>query len=933
MVKEAVLGFYLFLFISISANCQVKLKGTVIDSTYKRAIEYVTVSSFEEEKTLVNKITLTNNSGKFELDGLPINKRLLLKFSVVGYKPATVDLKLTSTVAYDLGNVLMVQSPNYIDTINIIPPITLKGDTIEFNADAFDLDSNAVVEDLLHKLPGIVVWGDKSITYNGIPIPNILVNGKQFFGNDLSIALQNIDKKAVNKLQLYDKRRFEEKIKDPEKKDLEINILLKEGRENMLFGNIGGGIGSKNRLQSQLNLNKANKIWQNTIAFSGNSVNITVNSLDQLLKNTTYKGIGVNSDFSPDFQRQGITKQMVLASRSQYDFNPDANQTNKNLITANFFSNWALKKIKDTNTTILLNNNYLDQNLKENSTLNVQDGASQLLDIVYTRQLNPPIIEQKKTKNYGFNLNVENSNNEVHNTQNTIYNYSGNKSQNNITSLFNTNNKSLGLYTYYHSYPLLSSISKREDKSAFINNLETNVSLNVKYLENRFDGINNGIYNNVDNPTLNQNQERLYDNFNSISNFVSNIGIRYKKWNLEQEFQFKEANWNDNVYDNSKKNSNLTHISELFQYKYSIKTKFNKDLILQKFPGRYSKNLFLNAALGYNVVSDNNRSSINYRNFYQSFSNFTPLLSLNYNKNKIDKVDYNLSLQYAYNQLYPNVNDYKPFYDDINIGYRNYGYQHQLRSSGTHQLVLAGSINSLKKYGSNLSVEVSFKIIDNPILDSIELLNNQYALYKIQTENNIKAFNSKLSFNIAFLLANNNTLTLKLFGNYERGNTFLYFNSDLQDMIQENYIINTDVFFTLINTLQVGFKSNLSLYRRIESKFGIMSNSYNSTFFNNAIAVAYNINKRIILNSNIDYRSNYFRKNNLTSTVWNASLSYRGLKTNNLEIKIAVFDLLKQNKGFYFIENPYEFTSGSRNVLTNYLMFSISYFPRKFGKH
>lgn len=932
MVKETILAIFLFLFVSISASCQVKLKGIVIDSVYKRAIEYVTVSSFEEEKTLVKKITLTNTSGKFELDGLPINKRLLLKFSVVGYKPTTVELKLNSTLPYDLGNVFMVQSPNNIDTINIMPPISLKGDTIEFNSDAFDLDSNAVVEDLLHKLPGIVVWGDKSITYNGIPIPNILVNGKQFFGNDLSIALQNIDKKAVNKLQLYDKRRFEEKIKDPEKKDLEINILLKEGKENMLFGNIGGGIGSKNRLQSQLNLNKASKTWQNTIAYSGNSVNITVNSLDQLLKNTTYKGIGVNSDFSPDFQRQGITKQVVLASRSQYDFNPDADQTNKNLIIANFFSNWTLKKIEDVNATVLLNNNYLDKNLKENSNLNFQKGAAQLLDIVYTRQINPPIINEKKTRNYGFNFNVENSNNEVQNTQNTIFNYTGNKSQNNIISLFNTNNRSLEFDTYYHSYPILQSISKNEDKLAFINDLETNISLNVKYLENRFDGKNNGIYNNVEDPTLNQNQERLYDNFNSISNLVSNIGVKYKKWNLEQELQFKETNWNDNVYDNTQINNNLTHRSELFQYKYAVRTKFNKDLFSQKFPGRYSRNLHLNTAIGYNIVSDNNRSTIDYRNIHQSFSNFSPLLSLNYNKNRFDKVDYNLSMQYSYNLLYPDVNNYKPLYDDINIGYRNYGYQQPPSPSGIHQVALTGSINSLKKYGSNLSVELSFKIINDPFLDSIELLNNQYTLYKIQTENNMRAFSSKLSFNKAFLLANNNTLTLKLFGNYEKGTTFQYFNSDFQDMSQVNYLINADVFFTLINSLQVGLKSNISLYKRIERKFSMISNNYNSAFFNNAIAVAYNINKRIALNSNLDYRSNYFRENNLTSVVWNASLSYRGLKANNLELKIAAFDLLKQNKGYYFIENPYEFTSGSRNVLTNYLMFSISYFPRKFGK-
>src|SRR5690606_41131314 len=64
------------------------------------------------------------------------------------------------------------------------------------------------------KLPGMVVWGDGMITYNGREIPNVLVNGKPFFGSDKGIALQNIDKEAVKKLQVYDTRPEEKKLED-----------------------------------------------------------------------------------------------------------------------------------------------------------------------------------------------------------------------------------------------------------------------------------------------------------------------------------------------------------------------------------------------------------------------------------------------------------------------------------------------------------------------------------------------------------------------------------------------------------------------------------------------------------------------------------------------------------------------------------------------
>ncbi|MCH5687933.1 hypothetical protein LWM68_28910 [Niabella sp. W65] len=83
----------------------------------------------------------------------------------------------------DLGILNMIQQEaGVLDEVivKVVPPVRLNGDTLEFNADAFKLDSNAVVEDLFKRLPGLTIWGDGAITFNGRKILNVYVEGKPF---------------------------------------------------------------------------------------------------------------------------------------------------------------------------------------------------------------------------------------------------------------------------------------------------------------------------------------------------------------------------------------------------------------------------------------------------------------------------------------------------------------------------------------------------------------------------------------------------------------------------------------------------------------------------------------------------------------------------------------------------------------------------------
>ena len=84
--------------------------------------------------------------------------------------------------------------------------MTVVEDTIQFNAAAFTVPEGSVVEELIKKLPGVELDDDGNITVNGKNVSQILVDGKEFFGNDRSITLKNLPADIVDKIKTFEKK-------------------------------------------------------------------------------------------------------------------------------------------------------------------------------------------------------------------------------------------------------------------------------------------------------------------------------------------------------------------------------------------------------------------------------------------------------------------------------------------------------------------------------------------------------------------------------------------------------------------------------------------------------------------------------------------------------------------------------------------------------
>jgi hypothetical protein len=168
MTKIFLSIFFLIIITSAYGQNRTIIRGKIIDSLTKTPLELATISVVDVTDTTLLSYTLSNKLGEFVLRDLPLNKRLRIIISFSSYKNFKTSITFQTGGTRNLGTILLSQK-NLEEVIikGYAPPVTIKKDSIEFDALAFKTPPNAVVEDLLRKLPGVQVNYDGSILVNG----------------------------------------------------------------------------------------------------------------------------------------------------------------------------------------------------------------------------------------------------------------------------------------------------------------------------------------------------------------------------------------------------------------------------------------------------------------------------------------------------------------------------------------------------------------------------------------------------------------------------------------------------------------------------------------------------------------------------------------------------------------------------------------------
>ena len=237
-----------------------RIRGEVTDTIINQPVSSATVTVVNASDSSLVSFGMTNYQGKFELSGIPDGKYRLL-ITHVNYHNRNVYFTIENgSRDQDLGKIRVDDKAKVLQEVvvkNEAPPVTMVGDTIQYNAGSFKVQPNASVEQLLKKLPGIKVENDGTVKAQGEKVNRVLVDGKEFFGNDPKIATKNLPADAVDKVQVFDKQSDQAQLTGFEDGNYErtINLKLKEDKKKGAFGKITAGGGTDGRYEGKFNVN------------------------------------------------------------------------------------------------------------------------------------------------------------------------------------------------------------------------------------------------------------------------------------------------------------------------------------------------------------------------------------------------------------------------------------------------------------------------------------------------------------------------------------------------------------------------------------------------------------------------------------------------------------------------------------------------------
>lgn len=222
---------------SNAVNVIVKIQ----DAATSSPVQYVTVYLVPEQDTVVTTYAITDEGGGVTLRRVRPGK-YYVNAEFTGYKPFRQLYNLISPTE-DLGTIKMEEDIEMLEAATVVQagnPVEIKGDTIVFNASAFHTSENSMLSDLLKKMPGVEVEEGGGVTVNGERVDRILVDGKTFFANDNSMALDNLPAKIIEKVNVIDRERKDAQftgISNGNNREKVLDLSFKEDYSTGWFGN------------------------------------------------------------------------------------------------------------------------------------------------------------------------------------------------------------------------------------------------------------------------------------------------------------------------------------------------------------------------------------------------------------------------------------------------------------------------------------------------------------------------------------------------------------------------------------------------------------------------------------------------------------------------------------------------------------------------
>lgn len=907
------------------------VKGVLRDTTHNYFLKSATVSLFRGDSTLVN-YQLSNNYGEFSFGKIQLNAKMYIEISHLGYHIFRKSFVVTdSKFPLDLKTLIIATKDISLKEVHIkIPPISMNGDTLEFNASAFKLDSNAVVEDLLRKIPNITLWGDGQITVNGREVKSILVNGKPFFAGDFKTATQNISKNALEKVQVYNTVQDRTKPLDS---TLEMNLKLKKGKDIGYFGKVGGGIGTDRRFEGDASINLFSPKVQAAIIGASNNINKIANNVSALTANSTFKGVGTNVEYQPDFRQSGINKTFTGGANLTYNFVEKPTYNNKRTLVANYFSQRKLYDNLDDRETIVTRSEN-DQLIDRISNKNETNNDSHTFDANYDFS--------KKGHQLSFkpSLDFNKGYNSVSSQRNTFNNESNLTSTNSSINNGNSDRKRFNISTRYNYRPEVVYSNKNQFRGINMdytmdvsdNNSDRN---NVTQFRSLTDASQDRDFNrNYTTQTDNLNQ-RLNIELPNLTDWLFGYKVGqiaglslfndFRNSSAKARTRVEDLNIAANIYqlNDSLTNSNQTGVID-DSFGLTVSKSFHKSL-----SNRFYNTLSISGSLAHRYISQDNKSDRSFQNIKRNYGNFVPKASINYNQNQYGDFFRYASISFNTDISVPDLQQLAPLIDDSNIYSIGYG-NINLKETVARSVSLYISHSTQKsKNNMSLSLNGAYTFSDDAIVDSLFIDDKNRRINYLVNSNGNKNYNGNINIRKAYKLKNSE-LQLTVNSSFNGSKNAGYLNSVF---LFSNNLSNNNTFSVNYTYKDKWAIEGVQSFNYSKSKQAALNTEYDAKTWTSRLSTRYNVTKKLSFNSNISFNSNKATGNEaLNFKIWNAHVAYRFLKGNNAEFKFAALDILKQNNNIINYTGINSVTRGTHRVLQQYFMTTLSYYPRKFGK-
>ncbi len=415
--------------VPLQSKVRVNVRGTVFENQSLKPLPGATVKLTDKQGKLIGG-SVTKDNGQYILPAVPAGT-YTLRISFMGYKEQSFSVTLPEKAGnFKVSDVLMREETTVMAEAVVegqMPEMTVVDDTVMYNADAFKLPDGSLVEDLVKKLPGVELDDDGNFTWNGKQITQVLVDGKEFFGSNMSMTLKNLPADIVDKVKAYDRKSDRARITgidDGEERTV-LDLSIKKNKKRGWLGNAEGGYGTEDRYSGRTNVNRF--IGDQKFSFVGNvgnsggngmtdnqSVGFTMNY--EKKKKLELNG-GVNADFSQGSNETTTSTQSFVNKNSAFSNGHNTGHNFSRAMSLNYKVEWK----PDTMTNIQIRptfnisgrgNSGRDENATFRSDPFEQEGItdplSQIMELPKSARVNHRVnMRHNSSSNVNGSLSVQ----------------------------------------------------------------------------------------------------------------------------------------------------------------------------------------------------------------------------------------------------------------------------------------------------------------------------------------------------------------------------------------------------------------------------------------------------------------------------------------------------------------------------------------------